>query len=221
MVLNPFLIRVTRTMGIPGALVTIVLWSILTLIAYQNGGLDASFVLSILPIPLIAAILVSRPFGHAVTGLLVGEFVVFYILQRSGYPFPQPLSREKITLFTASELLSIFPFLALASWQYRIVFRRAFGDLEGRFVQRVKEFVQASAGIRLNLTWRKQAEDESGRLLLAEKRQRLLSLSWAKPVWRSTPNWNSQDCLTLCAKKRCQSSALKGSSCGFSKGMNS
>ena len=115
---NPFLLRASRSIILPGSLFCVELAVHLAAMTYYNGGYDsASFVWNF-AVPLLAAFFIGPRASLVYAVLLIGETLGFYWLDQAGYVFPQPLSDAWTRWFHMAGSCTLLAFIALLGILY-------------------------------------------------------------------------------------------------------
>lgn len=118
LILNPFLLRWTKSSVLPGVLFSLNLILHFAFMTYANGGYNSAVIIWNPIIPLLSTLLVGPTLGLVCTGLVAAETFLFYLLTQSGYPFPQPLTEEQIRLFRMFGSVTVIVFVGFLAWLY-------------------------------------------------------------------------------------------------------
>lgn len=158
LLLNPFLLRLTRSPDIPSILFALELTGFLGYVAYQNGGPAAPALLWTAVVPLVAGILVGRRFALICALLVTAQLLVFFELGQAGYPFPRPLTEAWLLWFQVAGLVTLTLFLTWIGTLARELLEQQV--LKGRHA-----FQDANEQLQLELSRRREAERETDQRL--------------------------------------------------------
>ena len=85
---------------------------------YYNGGYDSASLVWNFSVPLLAAFFIGPRASLVCAILLIGETVIFYWLDQTGYAFPRPLSDAWIRWFHMAGSSALLAFIALLGILY-------------------------------------------------------------------------------------------------------
>lgn len=163
MVVNVLLLKRGFSHNFVAGLLILELLAGLGFLAFENGGTAAPAVLWSLPIPLLAALLVGRRFALISAGLLLIQISVFFILQRSGFIFPQGLSDEWMIWFRIAGLSMIPIFLTALGWFAEAIWEANEAALEQDVYERTESLITTNQKIEHELALRQAAEFSAAR----------------------------------------------------------
>ena len=165
LLVNPFLLRLTRSYMVPSILFAAELLVHLAFMAYHNGGYDSASLVWNTPIPLLVAFLMGPWIGLFCALIIVAETIIFYLLDHAGYPFPQPLSGDWMRWFHMAGTSTMVVFVALIGWFYDAMRKRAQEtleeaqkDLERRVTERTTALQRLNEQLGTEVAERKEAE---------------------------------------------------------------
>ncbi len=121
---NPFLMRWTGSIRIPGILAVLEIVGFPAFMAFVDEGVHSSATLWMIPMPLMAAYVVGPRFGFVTAGLVGATFFVLYQLELAGHPFGPIAPPEQMAWTDAVARISVVGFLGFFGWLFETLRRQ-------------------------------------------------------------------------------------------------
>ena len=121
---NPFLMRWTGSIRIPGILAVLEIVGFPAFMAFVDEGVHSSATLWMIPMPLMAAYVVGPRLGLATAGLVGAILFVFYQLELRGHPFGPIAPPAQRDWTDAVARMTVVGFLGFFGWLFETLRRQ-------------------------------------------------------------------------------------------------